>query len=59
MKSGNAEERSSGLGNQSLGPKDREGVLTTLMCEDKNAARQCIIFELRIYRDVQEFIYCR
>jgi len=39
MKSGNTEERSSGLGNQSLGPKDREGVLTTLMCEDKNAAR--------------------
>jgi hypothetical protein len=23
--------------------KDREGVLTTLMCEDKNAARQCNI----------------
>jgi hypothetical protein len=37
--SGNAEERSSGLENQSLGPKDREGVLTTLMCENKNAAR--------------------
>jgi len=36
---GNVEEQSSGLGNQSLGPKDREGVLTTLMCEDKNAAR--------------------
>jgi hypothetical protein len=29
MKSGNMEEQSSGLGNQSLGPKDREGVLTT------------------------------
>jgi hypothetical protein len=43
MKSGNAEEWSSGLENQSLGPKDREGVLTTLMCEDKNAARQCNI----------------
>jgi len=38
--SGNAEERSSGLGNQSLGPKDREGILTTLMREDNNAARQ-------------------
>jgi hypothetical protein len=43
MKSGNAEEQSSGLGNQSLAPKDREGVLTTLMCKDKNAARQCNI----------------
>jgi hypothetical protein len=40
MKSGNMEEQSSGLGNQSLGLKDREGILTTLMCEDKNAARQ-------------------
>jgi hypothetical protein len=36
----NAEEWSSGLGNQSLDPKDIEGILTTLMCEDKNAARQ-------------------
>jgi hypothetical protein len=43
MKSGNAEERSSGLENQSLGPKDREGVLTTLRCKDNNAARQCNI----------------
>jgi len=43
MKSRNMEEQSSGLGNQSLGPKDREGVLTTLMCKDKNAARQCNI----------------
>jgi hypothetical protein len=25
---------------QFLGPKDREGILITLMCEDKNAARQ-------------------
>jgi len=38
--SGNMEEWSSGLGNQSLGPKDREGIRTILMCEDNNAARQ-------------------
>jgi hypothetical protein len=43
MKSGNVEEQSSGLVNQSLGPKDREGVLTALMCGDKNAARKCNI----------------
>jgi hypothetical protein len=23
-----------------IGPKDREGILTTLRCEDNNAARQ-------------------
>jgi hypothetical protein len=40
MKSGNVEEWSSGLGNQSLGLKDREGILTTLRYEDDNAARQ-------------------
>jgi hypothetical protein len=40
MKSRNMEEQSSGLGNQSLGPKDREGILTILMYEDNNAARQ-------------------
>jgi hypothetical protein len=43
MKSGNVEEQSSGLGIDSLGPKDREGILTTLRCEDDNAARQCNI----------------
>jgi hypothetical protein len=39
-KCGNVEEWSSGLENQSLGLKNREKILTTLMHKDNNAAKQ-------------------